>query len=430
MNPQVLARTPGDGVRTSQPKPSRSPAISRARTAPGPATLARCQGACACGGACRQPERDDELGRQLQRAVAGRVGAGRGPILARATMSPRFRNEPLLEACADNKARMNIGARDTAANQPVSKVQQALIERGLNLGTTGPGGKGADGVYGSKTADAVRLFKAREDLGSKQFGDVGPGTMGRLNALFPGEVPPSPTPPTPPPPAPIPPTPPPPTPISPDDQKHKDAMDDRRKQLRAVERRLGEMMNVVLRSALAQPGEGPFPTVTQAFPREVCVVSFFLHTQPSAPDYLNTLAKARALVLSDLTSPVQPLTFRSTTTGFCDPGAGQNFAATCAPGTCVPLGTHLCDPTWYDSSRQCRSDVLIHETYHWLGLPNDGVDFPAETKPADAFQNADTMTQFGNALMGLAIDNCVSTQRKTTAFPAAMTTCQAAPPTP
>ena len=133
----------------------------------------------------------------------------------------------------------------------------------------------------------------------------------------------------------------------------------------------------------------------------------------------------------DLSGPVQPLTFRSTAHGFCDPGPGQNFAATCAPGTRSPLGTQLCDPTWYDSSRHCRSDVLIHETYHWLGLPKDGVDFPAETRPADAFQNADTMTQFGNALMGLEIDNCVPTQRKSTGFPAALAACLApSPPGP
>lgn len=433
MSQQVLARTPRDGVRTSQAKPSRSPAISRVGAQP--ATLARCQGACNCGGACKQPERDDELGRRLQRAVAGRVDAGGGPILARATMSPRFRNEPLLEACADDKARMKIGARDTADKQPVSKLQQALVERRLNLGTTGPGGNGVDGVYGQKTADAVKVFKEREALGFTQFGDVGPGTMRKLNALFPEEVPPGPTPPppTPPPPSPVPPAPPPvppaPTPISPDDQKHKDAMDDRRTQLRAAENKLAEMMTVVLRSALAQPGEGPLPTVTEAFPREVCVVSFFLHAFPNAPDYFDTLAKARALLLSDRTSPVQPLTFRSKDPQFCD-AARDPFAATCAPGTCVPLGTHLCDPKWYDSSRHCRSDVLIHETYHWLGLPKDGDAFPAERTPADAFQNADTMTQFGNALMGLEIDNCGTTERKTTAFPAALAACNIPRPTP
>lgn len=341
-------------------------------------------------------------------------------MLARQTLtSPRFVGEPLLEACLEDKSRMGAGARDTVEHQPVSKVQQALVDRGFDLGGTGPAGNGVDGVYGPRTAAAVRAFKAAEHLGFEEFGDVGPGTMRRLNELFPGGAP-TPTPPPPSPP-----------PITPDDQKHKDAFDDRRHQLRAIEGRLADMQNVVLAASLWQPGEGPQPSVAASFPREVCVVRFFLHARPEDPDYFDTLGKARELVHKDLTSPVQPLTFRSTAHGFCDPGPGQNFAATCAPGTCSPIGTQLCDPTWYDSSRHCRSDVLIHETYHWLGLPKDGVDFPAETKPADAFQNADTMTQLGNALMGLEIDNCVPTQRKSTTFPAALAACLApSPPGP
>jgi hypothetical protein len=40
------------------------------------------------------------------------------------------------------------------------------------------------------------------------------------------------------------------------------------------------------------------------------------------------------------------------------------------------------------------------------------------------------MTQLGNALIGLDIDNCVSTQRKLTGFPNAIAACLAAPPAP
>jgi peptidoglycan hydrolase-like protein with peptidoglycan-binding domain len=127
-------------------------------------------------------------------------------VLARqeALTSPRFVGEPLLEACFEDRARMGVGARDSDVNQPVSKVQQALVDLGFNLGTSGPGGNGVDGIYGQRTAAAVRAFKVRESLGSEQFGDVGPGTMHRLNELFP----PSPTPPGPTPPGPAPPVPP------------------------------------------------------------------------------------------------------------------------------------------------------------------------------------------------------------------------------
>ena len=134
---------------------------------------------------------------------------------------------------------------------------------------------------------AVRLFKATEHLGFEEFGDVGPGTMNRLNDLFPA----APTPPTPPP---IPPTPPAP-PISPDDQKQKDAFDDRRKQLRQIEQKLGDMIGAVIRSALVRPGEGPVPTVTESFPREVCVVQFFTGATPHDANYLETLQRAKEL---------------------------------------------------------------------------------------------------------------------------------------
>ena len=165
-----------------------------------------------------------------------------------------------------------------------------------------------------------KAFKAAEHLGFEEFGDVGPGTMRRLNELFPGAGP-APTPPPPSPP-----------PITPDDQKHKDAFDDRRHQLRALEAKLAEMQNVVLAAKLWQPGEGPQPSVAASFPREVCVVRFFLHARPEDPDYFDTLGKAREVVNRDLSGPVQPLTFRSTAHGFCDPGPGAELRRHLRPG--------------------------------------------------------------------------------------------------
>src|SRR6476469_2257016 len=61
----------------------------------------------------------------------------------------------------------------------VEKVQQALLDLGYNLGPSG-----ADGIYGQKTWDAVKQFKANEGLGFEHMGDVGPGTMHRLDELF------------------------------------------------------------------------------------------------------------------------------------------------------------------------------------------------------------------------------------------------------
>ena len=82
---------------------------------------------------------------------------------------------------------MGVGARDGDGFSPVSKLQQALFELGYDLGDSN--GTGVDGIYGTRTAEAVRLFKETEELGFEQFGDVGPGTMHRLNELFPGDMP-------------------------------------------------------------------------------------------------------------------------------------------------------------------------------------------------------------------------------------------------
>jgi len=89
--------------------------------------------------------------------------------------SPRFSGDPLLEACFDDRARMTQGHR----GRSVEKVQQALLDLGYNLGPSG-----ADGIYGQKTWDAVKQFKANEGLGFEDMGDVGPGTMHRLDELF------------------------------------------------------------------------------------------------------------------------------------------------------------------------------------------------------------------------------------------------------
>jgi len=97
--------------------------------------------------------------------------------------SPRFAGDSILEACYDDEARLTKGAQ----GESVRKVQQALIDLGYNLGPTG-----ADGIYGDFTWNAVKQFKANEKLGWEHMGDVGPGTMQKLDELFPGGEPPGP----------------------------------------------------------------------------------------------------------------------------------------------------------------------------------------------------------------------------------------------
>jgi len=104
--------------------------------------------------------------------------------------SPRFTPSAKLQRCFNNTDRLSQGDPDTDA---VIRIQQALIDvQGLtgntyDLGSTGPNFDGVDGNYGPKTAAAIRKFKADEKLGFTQFGDVGPGTMHRLDELFSSE---------------------------------------------------------------------------------------------------------------------------------------------------------------------------------------------------------------------------------------------------
>lgn len=114
--------------------------------------------------------------------VAQREAAGTAGTRPRRTQltSPRFVGDATLEACLQDRARLGEGA----VGASVGKVQQALVDHGSDLGPAG-----ADQKYGAKTAAAVRSFKAEQKLGFTQFGDVGPGTMDRLDELFPGPLP-------------------------------------------------------------------------------------------------------------------------------------------------------------------------------------------------------------------------------------------------
>lgn len=92
-----------------------------------------------------------------------------------------------LVKCFENKARLGPRDPDTDA---VKRIQQALLDLKPITGKSydlGPAG--VDGDYGPRTAAAIRKFKTDEDLGSTQFGDVGPGTIGRFDDLFVGAQP-------------------------------------------------------------------------------------------------------------------------------------------------------------------------------------------------------------------------------------------------
>ena len=92
----------------------------------------------------------------------------------RTLQSPLFAGEPKLEAVLNDEDRLKSGDR----GDPVRKVQQGLLNDNMSLPQFG-----ADGIYGGETSSAVKQFKSKHNLGFVQFGDVGPGTMGKLDEL-------------------------------------------------------------------------------------------------------------------------------------------------------------------------------------------------------------------------------------------------------
>lgn len=63
-------------------------------------------------------------------------------------------------------------------------IQQALVDQGdYNLGTFGPNGDGVDGVFGSKTADAIKKFKVDFNLFGPASSDIDKGVIAELDTL-------------------------------------------------------------------------------------------------------------------------------------------------------------------------------------------------------------------------------------------------------
>ncbi|GLZ80609.1 hypothetical protein Afil01_54160 [Actinorhabdospora filicis] len=132
--------------------------------------------------------RAHETWRGEANSAGGAGGVREHPLLAlqrqagnaavgRLLSSPRFAGVAKLEACAADRDRLAEGDR----GDPVTRVQQGLADlgRGYDLGR-----KGADGVYGPKTAGAIRRFKADESLGSTAHGDMKAKTIRALDRLY------------------------------------------------------------------------------------------------------------------------------------------------------------------------------------------------------------------------------------------------------
>lgn len=164
--------------------------------------VARCAGACSCGGRCRDEEYSEREQRRIRQAVVGRMqraaedrprvgvhglmravedctadgGKLNAPVFVRGDGTP----EPKLGEVYRDHGRLVFGTHDATADGPVHRVQNALICAGYGKGL---GPAQADGMYGPLTNDALKNFKRDHDLQPVYFDDVGPKTMHCLNKL-------------------------------------------------------------------------------------------------------------------------------------------------------------------------------------------------------------------------------------------------------
>ena len=99
----------------------------------------------------------------------------------RALTSPRFVGDATLEKVFNGGTTLQAGSPKAS----VMKVQQALLDRGYDLGEFGDNKDGVDGKYGDKTSEAVMKFKADENLSAQKSKATTRGVIYRLDELFP-----------------------------------------------------------------------------------------------------------------------------------------------------------------------------------------------------------------------------------------------------
>jgi len=101
-------------------------------------------------------------------------GTGKDTLRRANLTSPRLAGNPLFENVLDNRAVIEIGDRGSE----VTRIQQLLIDLGFDLST-----HGADGDFGTETADAVKEFQKKKGL--RDDGQVGFATIDALDKAFP-----------------------------------------------------------------------------------------------------------------------------------------------------------------------------------------------------------------------------------------------------
>lgn len=112
------------------------------------------------------------------------VDEGRGPpIEEEGLTNPRFKGDPMLEACYQNRRYIRYGSRGNA----VAKIQSGITDYYAEKGGEDPlPVYGIDGIFGSETRKAVMRFQTSVGFVGKEVdGVIGHNTMDKLDKEVP-----------------------------------------------------------------------------------------------------------------------------------------------------------------------------------------------------------------------------------------------------
>jgi peptidoglycan hydrolase-like protein with peptidoglycan-binding domain len=286
--------------------------------------------------------------------------------------SPTFAGMPRLEAAFDNSPAMRRGE----VGLSVSLIQDALVKAGFPLpGSTNASGE-LDEIFGAETERAVRAFQNKFALRSRD-GVVGRETLGMLDELA-GAI------------APLPPLPHQPPDTTPAQQVAT------ANAARIAALNFAIMTLLGLEQALVAGLDAR--AIRASFPSPVSATEVWLKAKPEDPDYLATVRQAKNLLIQNLNAGSQ-IALPPASDVACK--AAKIGAFACKSST----GVNACQP-FFTTNLDCQRDILVHEFNHVIGMKTERGNRGSVQRPADAFNNADSMAEFVTQLSGSPTDRC------------------------
>jgi peptidoglycan hydrolase-like protein with peptidoglycan-binding domain len=298
--------------------------------------------------------------------------------------SLKYADNPRLEAAFDNSPAMALGESSDA----VRLVQEGLVAAGFSLPkSTKPSGE-LDGIFGNETLEAVKAFQiefAAEglvDASGRPDGRVGRHTMSKLDELAGGS-------------APVPPQPQQPPGTSAQNQVVT------ANAARLATLRFASLTMLALQQAV---NEGLNAAgIRKAFPTAVAAMDRWLKAKPEDSDFATTVQTTLSLLNQNL-GPSSGIGFPPASDAICavSPCLLRGFGCTSSTA-----GVNVCQG-FLTINLDCQRDVLMHEFNHFIGMHKERSDRSSIAKPADAFDNADSMAEFATELAGAPTDRCSS----------------------